>query len=134
MLLSCAQSLQGPMQKRYPLAGGAQDQTEGSGWSRWRSRAQRRRRGCYGKPNTEAAPNDGHLWPGPQASTDAGARWTGFGRGPEFFFVEQCVVLRQTPRDACPSRSCRFRTTHNDRELATSLDTLIEAHDALKKR
>jgi hypothetical protein len=129
LALSCSNSLRGSMQRRYRWRGGAQDQGEGfmggrrGGWGRGAGYGRQYRGG-----RSEGTQGLAHRL----QLTQEQSTWI---QQQDPNFDEQCVLLRDRLYEVHAALVASFENTQmTEQELATKVDALIEAHDALEKK
>jgi hypothetical protein len=134
LTLSCSNSLRGSMQRRYRWRGGAQDQGQGFMGGR---------RGGWGRGEGGRGAGYGRQYRGGRSDSMSGlahrlqltqeqSTWI---QQQDPNFEEQCVLLRDRLYEVHAAFVVSFENAQmTEQELATKLDALIEAHDALEKK
>jgi len=129
LMSSCANSLQGSLQRRYRWRGGAQDQGE-------RFMGGRRGRGGWGAGH-------GRQYRGGRSDSTSGlARRLQLTQEQNTWiqqqdpnFAEQCALLNEKLYEAHASLVASIESAQaTEQELATKVDDLIAAHEALETR
>jgi hypothetical protein len=133
IMQSCANSVRGSMQRRYRWRGGAEDQGQGSmgdgrgGWGQGEGRG-----AGYGRQYRGGRSDGTQGLVGRLRLTQDQSTWIQ-QRDPDF--EAQCIVLRDRLYEVHTSLVASLEDTQvTEQELATKVETLVEAHTALEKR